>query len=156
VPARTPPPGGGSVAAIAGSLAAGLTATAARPAPGEWPRRAEDVGRAEELRARVQPLADADAEAYGAFVAERTEESLERIVAVPFELAEVAAAESVGARLVGINARPATSGSPRRARLRRGPPAAQRQPTASRTSRSPRAAPRRASTRATRAGGDRS
>jgi hypothetical protein len=37
-------------------------------------------------------------------VAGRTEESLERIVAVPFELAEVAAAASVGARLVRINA----------------------------------------------------
>jgi formiminotetrahydrofolate cyclodeaminase len=135
VPARTPAPGGGAVAAVAASLAAGLTAMAARFAPDEWERRAEVVGRAEELRARVEPLADSDAEAYGAFMAERTEENVERIVAIPFELAEIAAeiaelaalvategnpnvhgdaaagadlaaaAASVGARLVRINAR---------------------------------------------------
>jgi formiminotetrahydrofolate cyclodeaminase len=136
VPARTPAPGGGAVAAIAASLAAGLTAMAARFAPDEWERRAEIVGRAEELRARVEPLADADAEAYGAFLATRTAENLERIIAIPLELTEVAAeiaelaalvaaegnpnvtgdaaagadlaaaASSVGARLVRINASP--------------------------------------------------
>ena len=88
VPARTPAPGGGAVAAIAASLAAGLTAMAARFAPDEWESRAEVVGRAEELRARAEPLADADAEAYGAFMAERTDENVERIIAIPFELAE--------------------------------------------------------------------
>jgi formiminotetrahydrofolate cyclodeaminase len=136
VPARTPAPGGGAVAAIAASLAAGLTAMAARFAPDEWERRAEIVGRAEELRTRVEPLADADAEAYGAFMATRTAENLERIIAIPLELTEVAAeiaelaalvaaegnpnvtgdaaagadlaaaASSVGARLVRINASP--------------------------------------------------
>ncbi len=136
VPARTPAPGGGAVAAIAASLAAGLTAMAARFAPDQWERRAEVVGRAEELRARVEPLADADAEAYGAYMAERTDESVERIIAIPFELVEVAAevaglaalvaaegnpnvrgdasagadlaaaAASIGARLVRINASP--------------------------------------------------
>jgi methenyltetrahydrofolate cyclohydrolase len=136
VPARTPAPGGGAVAAIAASLAAGLTAMAARFAPDEWEPRAGIVGRAEELRARVEPLADADAEAYGAFMAARTDENAERIIAIPFELTEVAAeiaelaalvaaegnpnvtgdaaagadlaaaASSVGARLVRINASP--------------------------------------------------
>ena len=91
VPARTPAPGGGAVAAVALSLGAGLTAMAARFAPDGWERRAEVVGRAEELRARAEPLADADAEAYGAFMAGRTEETVERIVAIPFELAELAA-----------------------------------------------------------------
>ena len=91
VPARTPAPGGGAVAAVALSLAAGLTAMAARFAPDDWPRRAEVVGRAEELRARAEPLADADAEAYGAFMADRTDDNVERIVAIPFELAVVAA-----------------------------------------------------------------
>jgi methenyltetrahydrofolate cyclohydrolase len=135
VPARTPAPGGGAAAALALSLAAGLTAMAARFAPDDWERRAEVVGRAEELRARAEPLADADAEAYGAFMAERTDETRERIVAIPFELAEIAsevaelaavtaaegnpnvrgdaaagadlaaAAASISARLVAINAR---------------------------------------------------
>ena len=132
---------------------------AARFAPDDWERRAEIVGRAEELRARVEPLADADAEAYGAFMAERTDENLERIVAIPFELAEVAAevadlaapvaaegnpnltgdaaagadlaaaAASVGARLVEINASPGDRRFTRRAhwprpRTRRAAPSA--------------------------------
>lgn len=133
VPARTPAPGGGAVAAIAASLAAGLVAMAARFATEEWERRAEVVGRAEELRARIEPLADADAAAYGAFMAARSPETTERIIAIPFEIAEIAAevaelagivaregnpnvrgdasagadlaaaAASVGARLVGVN-----------------------------------------------------
>ena len=135
VPARTPAPGGGAVAAIALSFAAGLTAMAARFAPDDWGRRAEVVGRAEELRALAEPLADADAEAYGAFMANRSDRTTERIVAIPFELAGIAvevaelavvvadegnpnvrgdaaagadlaaAAASISARLVAINAR---------------------------------------------------
>ena len=188
VPARTPAPGGGAVAAIAASLAAGLTAMAARFAPDEWERRAEVVGRAEELRARVEPLADADAEAYGAFMAERTDENVERIIAIPFELAEVAAevaelaalvaaegnpnvtgdaaagadlaaaAASVGARLVRINARRATSAIARAAALAERAAARRRTAALERLarSRSRRAVRRRASTRASRAGGGRS
>ena len=117
------------------SLAAGLTGMAARFAPDDGERRAETVGRAEELRARAEPLADADADAYGAFMTARTDENVERIVAIPFELAEIAAevaelaaavaaegnpnvrgdagagadlaaaAASIAARLVAINAR---------------------------------------------------
>ena len=124
VPARTPAPGGGAVAAVALSLAAGLTGMAARFAPDDWERRAEIVGRAEELRTRAEPMADADAKAYGAFMAARTDENVERIVAIPFELAELAAegnpnvrgdaaagadlaaaVASIAARLVAINAR---------------------------------------------------
>jgi formiminotetrahydrofolate cyclodeaminase len=134
VPARTPAPGGGSVAAVVASLAAGLTAMAARFAPDEWRRRAEVVGRAEELRALVEPLADEDADAYGAYLAEHTDAAAERIVEVPFRLAGIAsevaslaavaaaegnpnlrgdaaagadlaaAAASIAARLVAINA----------------------------------------------------
>jgi formiminotetrahydrofolate cyclodeaminase len=143
VPARAPAPGGGSVAAIAAALAAGLTTMAARFAPEDWERRAEIIGRAEELRARIEPLADRDVAAYGAFLAERTDVTLERIVAIPFELVEhsaelarlaalvavegnpnvrgdaaagaelAAAAASIGAKLVAINAR---RGDPRIAR----------------------------------------
>jgi formiminotetrahydrofolate cyclodeaminase len=110
VPARTPAPGGGAVTAVVTSLAAGLTAMAARFAPDEWEHRAEVVGRAEELRARVEPLADADAEAYGAFMAERSEENVERIVAIPFELAEVAAEIAELAALVAASGNPTVSG----------------------------------------------
>jgi formiminotetrahydrofolate cyclodeaminase len=110
VPARTPAPGGGAVAAIAGSLAAGLTAMAARFAPDEWERRAEVVGRAEELRARIEPLADADAEAYGAFMAERTDENVERIVAIPYELTEAAAEIAELAALVATEGNPNVTG----------------------------------------------
>lgn len=145
VPARAPAPGGGAVAAIAAALAAGLTTMAARFAPEGWERRAEIIGRAEELRARIEPLADRDVAAYGAFLAERTDVTLDRIVAIPFELVEhsaelarlaalvavegnpnvrgdaaagaelAAAAASIGDRLVAINA---SRGDPRIARTR--------------------------------------
>jgi formiminotetrahydrofolate cyclodeaminase len=110
VPARTPAPGGGAVAAVAASLAAGLTAMAARFASDDWERRAEVVGRAEELRALVEPLADADSEAYAAFLADRTEETRERIVAIPFEIARVAAEVAELARLVAAEGNPSVSG----------------------------------------------
>ena len=110
VPARTPAPGGGAVAAVVASLAAGLTAMAARFAPDDWERRAEVVGRAEELRARVEPLADADAEAYGAFMAERSAASVERIIAIPFELAEIAGEVAELAALVASEGNPNVSG----------------------------------------------
>ena len=110
VPARTPAPGGGAVAAIVASLAAGLTAMAARFAPDEWERRAEVVGRVEELRARVEPLADADAEAYGAFMTDRSQATTERIVAIPFELAEASAEIAELAGLVAAEGNPNVSG----------------------------------------------
>jgi methenyltetrahydrofolate cyclohydrolase len=110
VPARTPAPGGGSVAAVVASLAAGLTAMAARFAPEEWERRAEVVGRADELRARIEPLADGDAEAYGAFMSDRSEQNLERIVSIPFELTEAAAEAAELAALVSAEGNPNVSG----------------------------------------------
>ena len=78
--------------------------------PTTWERRAEVVGRAEELRARLEPLADADAEAYGAFMAERSDENVERIVAIPFELAEAAAEVAELAALVASDGNPNVSG----------------------------------------------
>ena len=110
VPARTPAPGGGAVASIALSLAAGLTAMAARFAADGWERRAEIVGRAEELRAKAEPLADADARAYGEFMADRSAENLERTVAIPFELAEIAAEVAELAALVARDGNPNVSG----------------------------------------------
>ena len=110
VPARTPAPGGGSVAAIAAALAAGLTAMAARFAPDEWERRAELVGRAEELRARIEPLAAEDASAYGAFMADRTDANRERIVAVPAELVAYSAELAALAALVAAEGNPSVRG----------------------------------------------
>jgi methenyltetrahydrofolate cyclohydrolase len=110
VPARTPAPGGGSAAVVAASLAAGLTAMAARFAPGGWERRTEVVGRAEELRARVEPLADADAEAYAAFMTHRTAEAVERIVVIPHEIAVVAAEVADLAALVAAEGNPNLAG----------------------------------------------
>ncbi len=140
VPARTPAPGGGAVAAVVTALAAGLTAMTGRFAPDDWEPRAALVGRVEEVRARVEPLADEDASAYGAFMADRTDATRERIVAIPVELVELAAeiaelaalvaaegnpnvrgdaaagadlaaaAANIGARLVAVNAKP---GDPR-------------------------------------------
>ena len=110
MPARTPAPGGGAVAAVVASLAAGLTAMAARFAPEEWESRATVVGRAEELRARVEPLADADAEAYGAFMADPSDQNVERIVTIPFELTEAAAEIAELAALVAAEGNPNVSG----------------------------------------------
>jgi methenyltetrahydrofolate cyclohydrolase len=56
-------PAGGSVAAIAVAMAAGLVAKTARLSP-EWPRSDEVLERVEALRALVAPLAQADADAY--------------------------------------------------------------------------------------------
>lgn len=110
VPARTPAPGGGAVGAIALALAAGLTAMAARFAGDDWQPRPTVVGRAEELRARVEPLADADADAYAAFMTERTAGTVERIVAIPFALAEAAAEVAELARRVAAEGNPNVRG----------------------------------------------
>jgi formiminotetrahydrofolate cyclodeaminase len=57
VAARTPAPGGGAVAALTAASAAALVAMAARFAD-------QPAGQAESLRARLEPLVDADAAAY--------------------------------------------------------------------------------------------
>ena len=91
-------------------MAAGLVAMAARFAPEDWARRAEVVGRAEELRARIEPLADADAAAYGEFLAARTEETRARIVEIPDELAALASEVAELAALVAVEGNPSVSG----------------------------------------------
>ncbi|HKF14388.1 MAG TPA: cyclodeaminase/cyclohydrolase family protein [Gaiellaceae bacterium] len=58
-----PAPGGGSAAAIAVTMAAGLCAKAARASP-DWPEARAAVAQAEQLRRRTAPLAQSDAEAY--------------------------------------------------------------------------------------------
>ena len=110
VPARTPAPGGGAVAAVVAALAAGLAAMAARFAPDEWERRADAVGEAEALRARLEPLADADTRAYEAFVADRTDETRRRIVEIPLEIAAAAAAVAELAAEVAADGNPNVRG----------------------------------------------
>jgi methenyltetrahydrofolate cyclohydrolase len=97
IAARTPAPGGGGVAAIGTALAAALVGMAARFGEG-----GDTAARADALRARVAPLADADAAAYGAFLAAvrlpradparaaAVAEARDGASAVPGEIAEVA------------------------------------------------------------------
>jgi methenyltetrahydrofolate cyclohydrolase len=64
IAAETPAPGGGSVSALVAAVAAGLVAMAARYSKQQWDGAGDAAGRAEQLRAHVAPLADADAAAY--------------------------------------------------------------------------------------------
>jgi formiminotetrahydrofolate cyclodeaminase len=96
---RTPTPASGGATALTGALAAALTELAARFAGDE-----DAVMRAQALRTRLVQLADEDAAAYTAFMADRNDETRARIIAVPEEVAahadEIAAlAEDVRSRL---------------------------------------------------------
>ena len=115
VPARTPAPGGGAVAAVAASLAAGLTAMAARFAPDGWERRAEIVGRAEELRSRRRAARGRRRGGVrGVHGRPLRRRRVERIVAVPLEIARLAAEVAELAAVV------AEEGNPNVQRRRRG------------------------------------
>jgi methenyltetrahydrofolate cyclohydrolase len=65
VASDSPAPGGGSVAAIAVALAAGLAGMAARLSTGQLADAPELADQADASRRRVAPLARADAESYG-------------------------------------------------------------------------------------------
>jgi methenyltetrahydrofolate cyclohydrolase len=82
---RTPTPASGGATALTCALAAGLAELAARFAGDE-----EAVVRAKTLVARLVELADEDATAYTAFMADRSEENRARIIAVPEEIAACA------------------------------------------------------------------
>jgi len=79
---RTPTPASGAATALTGALAAGLTELAARFAGDE-----DAVVRAKAAVTRLVELADEDAEAYEAFMADRSEANRARIIAVPEEIA---------------------------------------------------------------------
>lgn len=64
VASEDPTPGGGSAAALAVAISAGLTAMVARGTGGGWREAGSVVAQAERLRKRVAPLAQLDAEAY--------------------------------------------------------------------------------------------
>lgn len=57
-------PGGGSAAAVTVAMAASLVAMVARASKDHWPEAGGAIGQAETFRARVAPLAQADAEVY--------------------------------------------------------------------------------------------
>jgi len=97
---RTPAPASGAATALTGALAAALAELAARYAGEE-----EAALRAQTLVARLVQLADEDAAAYAAFMADRSDESRRRTIDVPEEIAaradEAAAlAERVAAHLL--------------------------------------------------------
>jgi formiminotetrahydrofolate cyclodeaminase len=96
---RTPAPASGAATALTGALAAALAELAARYAGEE-----QAVLRAQRLVARLVQLADEDAAAYAAFMAEPSDESRRRTIDVPEEIAARAdeaaeLAERMGAAL---------------------------------------------------------
>ena len=106
-----PAPAGGSVAAVAVAMAAGLVAMAARLAH-EWPKANEVVERAEVLRSQMATLALADEDAYAKVTealrlppdspsrAAELEAALSGAADVPLAVAEAAAEVAVLAALV--------------------------------------------------------
>lgn len=79
---RTPTPASGAATALTAALAAALVELAARFAGDD-----EAVVRAKALWSRLAELADEDAEAYSAFMADRSDATRARIVEVPEEIA---------------------------------------------------------------------
>jgi formiminotetrahydrofolate cyclodeaminase len=79
---RTPTPASGAATALTGALAAALTELAGRFAGDE-----EAVIGAKTLVTQLVELADDDAEAYTAFMAERSDETRARIIQVPQQIA---------------------------------------------------------------------
>jgi methenyltetrahydrofolate cyclohydrolase len=82
---RTPTPASGAATALTAALAAALVELAGRFAGDN-----EAVVRAKTLWSRLAELADEDAAAYEAFMAERSDENRARIIAVPEEIAAAA------------------------------------------------------------------
>ncbi len=82
---RTPSPASGAATAMTAALAAALVELAGRFAGDE-----QAVVRAKALWSRLSELADEDSAAYIAFMAERTDETRARIIAVPNEIAACA------------------------------------------------------------------
>lgn len=119
VASREPAPGGGASAAVAVALAAALTAMAARFSTEHLDDAGTVADRAEELRSRVMPLAQADAAAYGRVLdayrtprdddekrRRRIREALSEAADVPLSIAEV------GVEVAGNAARLVEEGNP--------------------------------------------
>src|SRR4051794_27266545 len=95
---RTPTPASGAATALTGALAAALAELSARFVGDD-----EAVMRAKSAVMRLVQLADEDAAAYTAFMADRTDETRARIIEVPEEIAEHA--DAVGILADGLAAR---------------------------------------------------
>ena len=119
VASREPAPGGGASAAVAVALAAALTAMAARFSADHLADAEMIADKAEELRDRVMPLAQADAAAYGRVLdayrtprdddekrRRRIREALSEAADVPLSIAEV------GVEVAGNAARLVEEGNP--------------------------------------------
>jgi formiminotetrahydrofolate cyclodeaminase len=79
---RTPAPASGAATALTAALAAALAELAARYAGDD-----EAAARAQSLAAELVRLGDDDAEAYAAFMTERSDATRRRIIEVPDEIA---------------------------------------------------------------------
>lgn len=89
VAARQSAPGGGSVAAIAVALAAGLVGMAARFSDRQLPEHEQLADEADQMRQEVAGLADADAEAYAGLLADgRSAEALLRATEIPLQVCD--------------------------------------------------------------------
>lgn len=101
VAAETPAPGGGAVAAVVVAMGAALVEMVAR-----FSGAGDAVAAAQALRERAAPLAQADADAYAAFLAARDEAAHSRTVEVPLEVA------AIGAEVAALAADLAERGNP--------------------------------------------
>jgi formiminotetrahydrofolate cyclodeaminase len=113
-----PSPAGGSVAAVTVAMAAGVLAKVARASQEQWASAGGVLAQAEALRARVEPRAQADADAYAeAFAAlrqapaqqERLGRLLSRAADLPLRIAEAAADVASLATLAAHEGDPAVS-----------------------------------------------
>jgi formiminotetrahydrofolate cyclodeaminase len=102
---RTPTPASGAATALTAALGAALVELAARFAGDE-----DAVVRAKALWSRLAELADEDADAYAAFMANRSEATRARIVAVPEEIAAHADEAAELAERVRVQLRSAVVG----------------------------------------------
>jgi methenyltetrahydrofolate cyclohydrolase len=112
VASGNPAPGGGSVAAVAVALAAGLAGMAAQLSADQLADASELADRADASRRRVAPLVRADAESYGRVLdayrepdsetrGERVRDALSGATDVPLAVAEVGnEVASIASRLV--------------------------------------------------------
>jgi methenyltetrahydrofolate cyclohydrolase len=97
-----PAPGAGSAAAVVVAMAAGLVSMVARASKEHWPEAGGAIGQAEAFRARVEPLIQADAEAYTEALTalrgrdqmeeryrdQKLQAALERAAEIPLRIAE--------------------------------------------------------------------